>query len=114
VRAPTRQDAISSAALLLIAMAAASPDQVRDGILVLRPARSHRATDGGGQQDLLEQFSRHGVDAWTAVQNLAGTQHRGVRDYLINRMYELLPKDVDFFLPQLWYEMMMRLAAPEY
>ena len=71
---------------------------MQNGRLVVREARSQKSTT-----DLLSHFSKHGVDAWTAITHLAKTQHGGVRDYLINRMYELCSEDVDVFLPQLWY-----------
>lgn len=85
-----------------------------DGSFVVRAAQSNGS-------DLLDRLRDGGVDAWTVIQHLAytrymrrfartisvsfsvGRSHGGVRDYLINQMYEMKPEDIDFFLPQLWY-----------
>eukprot|EP00474_Spongospora_subterranea_P010681 CRZ11139.1 hypothetical protein [Spongospora subterranea] len=50
---------------------------------------------------LLEKFKNDGVDAWMIIQHLLSTSHGGVRDYLINQMYDLQSDQFDFFLPQL-------------
>ncbi|CEP01345.1 unnamed protein product (mitochondrion) [Plasmodiophora brassicae] len=65
-----------------------------DGSFVVRAAQSNGS-------DLLDRLRDGGVDAWTVIQHLAYTSHGGVRDYLINQMYEMKPEDIDFFLPQL-------------
>ena len=38
------------------------------------------------------------------VEYLSKTKHQGVRDYLVNQLFDMDLMSVEFMLPQLWYE----------
>ena len=75
-------------------------NEIDEHVLIVKPARS--SIRRPSQPDLLARLSSEDCSVWTTILHLARSQHSGVRDYLINRMYEMQAEDVEFFLPQLW------------
>lgn len=44
------------------------------------------------------------LDIFGTLHYMYEKQHDGVRDFLVNRLYDMPDEDVEFVLPQLWYD----------
>lgn len=63
------------------------------------------ATCGTDSLSLVSLLEASPQDIWWVLSGLRSKAHnRFVKQFLSNKLYEMDPEDLDFYLPQLWYD----------